>query len=493
MYTALSKRLLFRDLKNTSVGDYEASISKFTDECAEAMACFATKPFTYPQLLDKTLGLLPSHKYKVYSRAYDCIRGIAKRPSGLLKSGFVPEDFHVTAFVKFQKEKTGAVPRCISGRNSVGVLVEKAHIAETEHRFYSAHPLFNYRYSIKELDAYAKGALVSQLFDSIHDCVAIGADFARFDSSVHYRWIQAFQDYIKRLYPNRLPEYDDFCKHQINNTINSRCGVRATCKGRVMSGDASTSYKNAWICALIVRIFQQEYSLTDDVFKYIADGDDTIFLCSPSKLSIVNQFRDFTSKFGMECKMEEPVYIKQHIELCQSRMIRCGIPSPTNPHGWCFTRNPNKVLSSSAISANFSNTYAACCAYVHNIGLATIATEKGTPVAQAFGEMLARVAPSKDNLNYKTIDYSDGLRFRLENNDLSHRQSVITSVARDDYYLAWGYSQDLQYYLESKLGSFRQADFSLGAKRLIDEQNSKRSSKRNAQRSSEVGQTTGQY
>lgn len=458
--TALQERLLARPLCDYEVPtalNYGLVLKQLIFKASQIMKPHVTQPISYDKIIDPKLSLLPKAKYKMYTTEYRKLMGRLRRKDGYLGTGLRPVDCVVNGFVKFQKEKIDAVPRFIAGRNPMAVLVEKCFIGEWEHKYYEEHPFFPYRTCVKEKTPLEKANLIVQYYNEVPDCVILGADFSRFESGVLQFDIQLFHYFIELLYGEEqiTDDYRTFMYHQLHNTITSRVGVKATCEGRVMSGDASTSIKNVFIVEMLFALALLELGVDPLGVRFINDGDDCL-LFVPARISdhMIKQLPEFFAPMGKKLGFDCITPCLQDVVFCQSKLIRCAQPQPHNPEGWCLVRGPDKILADSTTSPNYGDSPNAIRRYVGNVGLGLYITEHAAPISQAYGELLCRLtnfstswkldryAFSKQDSWYWRIKHSDSIKTKLPE---------VTQQARLDYYLAFGITPDNQIALEQAM------------------------------------------
>lgn len=453
LMTALQKRLLARDLTVYSERYnrvWRAELNRAVPCAVEKMRPFVTKPLSYDDLLDRRKKLLPSDKYQMYANEYKKFTGESRRSNGTFREGLLPEDCEVNGFVKFQKEKPTAVPRFIAGRAPLGVLTEKRHICEWEHQYYQNHPFFPYRSCVKEMTPHQKATLIYNNYMAIPNCVMVGLDFERFESGIMAEQIEDFHAFVDQLYPQTDEHWQLFKKHQINNRIKSRCGVNALIHGHVMSGDASTSLKNVWLVERLISTYLRLTNLTD-VTRFMNDGDDCIAFVNGRDLNVLLGLLDWVQQFGMKMSLDFQGSNFSDVVFCQCRMIRCAKPTDENPEGWCLVRPPDKILRDALTTPNYADSIESMISYISDVGLGLSICEAGCPISQAYGEMMMRGVGRKNrNLTHRRFQKNDSWYWYVKYSDRkSTRNEQITAQARADYYLAFGYSPDLQIEIEN--------------------------------------------
>jgi len=399
--------------------------------------------------------LIPAHKRAIYFDAYLQYIGARSRPNfqgkRTVEVGFSQKDAFVNGFVKFQKEKAGAEPRFIAGRNTLAVLIEKTHITEIEHKYYDLHPFFNYRTCLKEMTNYQVAGILSHNFSRFGHFISW--DFSRFDRSIDAYFIRSFQRFISSIYEGRIhPDYLEFCKGQIFNKITSRVGVKAETYGRVMSGDASTSLKNVFICELLFRSCFDHYGWDDTQIVYNNNGDDAVtFATQLFHEENKTKIEQYFARFHMQLRADIVSNLFQELSFCQAKPVRTSLSTDSNPQGWCMVRDPWKVLLTGLTTPNFSDSEKAARNYVSQVGIALATTEQGTPVLSAYSSFLKRITKTKHNAKPDRYFFprNDGWYWRLKNTDLSIQRSEITETARVDFALAYNISTYQQQVLEN--------------------------------------------
>lgn len=251
----------------------------------------------------------------------------------LLDDNGSPSDSNIKMFVKPDKIPLADVfskaPRAIQYRHPRFNLQLATYLRPFEHEFYSLPgkgPSAS-RVITKGLNPQQIAALFLLKVEEFVDPVFIGADHAKFDSTVNEQHLRAEHSvYIKCF---RSKTLRDLLRKQINNRGYSRRGIKYSVKGTRMSGDYNTGLGNSLLSRAVL-----ESWLVGFKHEIMLDGDDSVIIIEREDL----HYLDYThfERMGFETKFEFTDNI-QRVTYCQKRLVFGTIPS--------MVRNPIRAMS----------------------------------------------------------------------------------------------------------------------------------------------------
>jgi len=207
---------------------------------------------------------------------------------------------HIDSFVKGEMYPTYKYPRMINSRSDAWKAFAGPYISACENIVYSFFPEF-----IKHTPVPERPTLVRELRKAGRRYFA--TDFTAFESHFNPLVMDACENVLLKHLLTGWKHADLVC--QVNaglNRMRTRTGVRASLKGRRMSGDLWTSLGNGFTNLMLAKYIT---SLKGGMLEGYVEGDDGIF---SSNVEITQQ--DY-EKLGFTIKIEE-VEDPTHASFC---------------------------------------------------------------------------------------------------------------------------------------------------------------------------------
>lgn len=351
-----------------------------------------------------------------------------------------PRDAHVNTFVKAEKinfsAKVDPAPRVIqprSPRYNVEVgrylkLYEKAMCV-------AFRRVFGYRVVLKGLNATDVACELRSSWETFTRPVAVGLDATRFDQHVSadaLRWEHSVYNDVFR-----SKELRALLERQIDNRgVGYAEGykVEYSVTGCRMSGDINTGMGNCLLMSSMVLSFVEHYGIKA---RLANNGDDCVLMVEQSDLHRLDGLDAWMLDFGFTLTREEPVTTFERIEFCQAQPVYTST-------GWRMIRDPRVCLSKDMVSLQGWSSELEVQYWLHLIGSAGKALNKGVPVLEAFYSRLAELgspAPGAylDNVGVSGMDYMARGVVGGE----------VVAESRVSFYRAFGITPDFQEDLEA--------------------------------------------
>lgn len=371
----------------------------------------------------------------------------AKAAETLLSHGIRKRDSEVKIFIKVEKVnltiKPKSVPRAIQPRDRrYGVElakflkpIEKRIINAIDRTFSNDGSLV----VMKGINAVECGRQIKAKWDRFTTPVAISADAQRLDQHVHEHalhwehsvYLNCFNSKTDKKELSRLLDW------QITTTGKGYCPdgrVKYRKKGMRCSGDINTSLGNILIVCGMVHTF---LSTLNYHVEFINNGDDCCFIMDESNRGdFCVGYPKYMLTLGFNFVMEEPVYVFERIDFCQTQPVFDGSE-------YIMVRKISSIAKD-CISTVYNNTVKTLHSYYNDVGTAGMSLTGGIPVWQEYYKTLMRGLPAP------TIDMSskrEGGLFRWAR-DMHKSYSPPTPEARHSFYLAFGIDPDHQVALE---------------------------------------------
>lgn len=345
---------------------------------------------------------------------------------------------YISNFVKFEKiVKELAVPRNISPRRPEYNIEVGRYLKPIEHTVYKCIQLvFGSDTPIvsKGLNANEVGEAIAQKWDCFDNPVAIGADASRFDQHVSRAALEFEHGVYKTMYGGDK-KLKRLLKRQLFNRMVGRCPdgvIKTTVEGVRMSGDMNTAMGNCIIMCAIVYSFFSRHGIHGEL---INNGDDCVlFVEKADEHMVLERFPQFCWDLGFLMEMEEPVHTLEEIEFCQTHPICTG-------DQWVLVRNFPSSIAKDSVSTKPLRTPTEFNTMRLSIAQCGMALAGNVPVYGAFYRMLARGAGCRVDGD----DTMSGMKYLARGMTTGN---VVSDIARESFFHAFGYSPDEQIALE---------------------------------------------
>lgn len=370
-------------------------------------------------------------KYRIYEAAY----------RSLTRKGINRKDAHLRPFTKFQKDTLCKPPRIINPRSPRYNLTLGKFLKTNEKKFYYAINCVWESVSdhtvIKGLNVREAGQVLRTKWDRFHKPVAIGLDAVKFDMHVSVDGLKYEHSHYNEVFNSTLLR--KLLLWQLYNKGVAYCSdgtVSFKVNGTRCSGDLNTSLGNCILMCSILYALCEELQIVAELAN---NGDDCVLIMESHDLAKFTQVVvQFFKRAGFRLTVEEPVYVFEQIEFCQSHPVDLG--------GWTMVRNVRTCLIKDPI----------CLIPVHNnrvwrkwlgaVGECGMALVPGCPVLQSFYYCFYRSGAASSAGFKRHV-------FRNTSNEerskgLSVERCSVSSRSRYSFYLATGISPAYQIELE---------------------------------------------
>lgn len=406
------------------------------------LAKFARKfdkllPPTTPWSHDEFVATYAGRRRAVYEAAAEDLVGRA----------LTRRDANSRSFLKAEKipfyAKSDPAPRLIHPRNprynvGVGVFLKKI-----EHSVYHAvDEVWGSRTILKGCNAEKTAYHLRKKWESFPRPVAIGLDASRFDQHVSVdclRWEHA--RYVSMYRGDDADTLRELLDWQLSANCTATCRdgrVKYKVTGMRFSGDMNTSTGNCMLMSAMVWSYCQRTGVTAHLAN---NGDDCVLFIDKSELArldlggLVQWFR----RMGFTMKVEEPVYVFEGIEFCQSHPINLGAR-------WLMVRKHRHATAKDCISLKPLDGPGIFDKWRLSVGLAGLSLTGGVPVQQEFYAALMRGAKGHALANDPILE-TGFMRFAR---GMSRTYGEPTPECRYSYWLAFGVLPDEQVALENE-------------------------------------------
>jgi hypothetical protein len=393
--------------------------------------------YAAPLTRQQFLAPLGGSKLARYTAAADSVEA----------SPVVAKDAYLQTFVKAEKLNVSAKadpdPRVIQPRNPRYNYAVGLYIKGCEHMIYKAiNKMFGQVTVMKGLNADQRGQAFADAWLGYDEPAGVGLDASRFDQHVSRALLEFEHSVYNSIYHDA--ELRRLLRMQLVNRgfVRSKDGsVKYTVEGSRMSGDMNTSLGNVLLMCLMVHAY-----LADKPFKasLLNDGDDCVLICERAHLAQLADLPDWFQQLGMIMQVEEPVFVLEDVEFCQSH------PIEIRPGVWRMVRDPRVVLSKDLCVVQPVNDLATWTRMRHAISECGLALAGDVPVFNEFYNSLGRgCSPSKRALaRLAAQGPQTGMEFLALG--MHRKYQVPTSTCRVSFAKAFGIWPDLQVALEQE-------------------------------------------
>lgn len=410
-------------------GAYEDRCSEFRSLVVQR--CRGVIPVTYEAFLSKYSG----KKFARYSKAIENIRlygweVILPSLTGFVKAEFVNQDL-----------KPDPAPRMIQFRTAEFGAALGRYVQPLEHRLYRAiGKIYGSPVVMKGYNAEQIARILVDKWNRFEKPVAVGMDASRFDQHVsvdclkweHSTYLSCF---------NKPHELARLLEGQLVNSgkcMSADAIIKYKVRGNRMSGDMNTALGNCLIMCGLVYTYCGSKGIHHDL---IDNGDDATVIIEQKDLSsFMSGLKEWFLEMGFTMKVEEPVYILEHIEFCQTKPVQTAL-------GWTMCRNPWVCISKDTLwkYPNFGPGFAKCySSWCNAVGLCGSSMSAGIPVMEAFYGYMSRY--TRETRKQVVGDGWSGLE--LMSQGLCRQACDITPEARVSFWEAFGILPDHQSALE---------------------------------------------
>lgn len=244
----------------------------------------------------------------------------------------VRRDFHIKMFVKTEKTenylKVDPVPRAVQPRSIQAHVEIGRFIRPLEHAIYNAiDTMFGSPTIMKGLNADQVGAIVHKKWAKFKNPCSIGIDAARFDQTVSVQALKWSHSIYKECYKGDDKTYlTEMLGYLIDNEgtayTNDGYKIKYSVRGCRMSGDMDTALGNCLIMGSMCHWIKRKYGFDIEVLN---NGDDCHLIFEREDIERISRLIITSGEtFGFNLKVENPVFLIEHIDFCQQRPVLIG-------------------------------------------------------------------------------------------------------------------------------------------------------------------------
>ena len=386
------------------------SVSKQSDRCS---------PMTVRQFVDSYGG----QKRKVYEAAANSLKD---RP-------FNKRDAEVKVFTKDEYLKPGGAPRAIQPRSPRFNVQLGSYLKPIEHKVFEAiDTVFDgsgeHRTVAKGMNMIKRGQVISKMWNSFADPVAIGLDASRFDQHIHELLLEfehKHYEYFVEETGDGLPPLKYLLALTRNNkgSYKQRDGrIKYSVRGNRMSGDMNTSLGNILIMCALMHSFLREKGLLTKA-KLLNDGDDCVLIMDRRNVSIFREgLEQWFEEMGITMCYDGIYTSLEEVEFCQAHPVR------NDEGGWMLVPRPTKRLYSDLVSTKPINSKKVYRKWLGAVAGCGAASSRGVPIFGSFYRWLGTGATPyipQDGDVYRDFRMSliDGMNMQCREPSLDERIS----------------------------------------------------------------------
>jgi len=382
-----------------------------------------TVPLSRLQFVETFRG----RKKKIYQAAYE----------SLLGNSFSVKDAFVKVFVKYEKTdhttKTDPVPRVISPRSPRYNVELGRFLRPLEERiFKSLSCLYGHRTVIKGMNSSNSAKCLFEKWSQFKRPVAIGLDASRFDQHVSVDALKFEHSVYGKCFPfgKHRKQLAKLLKLQLRNncvgyTADGR--VKYQVEGARMSGDMNTSLGN---CILMCVMIHSYASACGIKLQLANNGDDCVVFMEQNDLAKFQVGLDeWFLGMGFNMTVEEPCYIFEQIEFCQTHPVWVG-PAYND---YIMVRNPHTAIAKDTVCIKQCNTPAMFRGWLHAVGTGGMAMAGQVPVFQDFYQ-----AYLKSGKEYHNLEEVNSWGVKTLITGMNRNYGLISPMVRASFYWAFG-------------------------------------------------------
>lgn len=374
-------------------------------------------------------GLYTGRKQVVYRRALE----------SLMVKGITKSDSYVSTFVKAEKinfsAKGDPAPRVIQPRSPRYNLEVGRYLKLFEKELCRGFKrMVGYEVILKGLNADRVASELHGSWNNYLNPVAVGLDASRFDQHVSRDALEYEHSIYNSVF--RSKELRRLLRWQLSNRGYGRVGsslLTYQVEGCRMSGDINTGMGNCAIMSSIVLAYIEHHGIDA---RLANNGDDCVLILDKSQLNKLSHIDGWFTDFGFKLTREEPVYVFEQIEFCQTQPVLVG-------DGYRMVRNPWIAMSKDCVSLLGWSNEAEFNAWRDAIGVCGGELTSGVPVWESFYRAINHTGGNKSGVERV---YDSGMGYLARGT----AKAVITPEGRASFWRAFGIDPDLQVAMESE-------------------------------------------
>lgn len=336
------------------------------------VSCGKLQPLSWQQIVSSYSGA----KRRTYEQALRSL--LEEGPS-------TKRDARVSSFVKAERRTYDklARPRIIQHRSPRYALELQAYIRAVEDSLMLLRAdrgvgVPGTQVFAKRIDLVELATLIRRKFTELGgDVVAVCLDAVAWDGHVSLDMLRLEHAFYESLFPgdSRLQQ---LLSWQRVNHCKSRHGLKYTCPGTRMSGDANTSTGNCVLMYACVRKAARDAGLRK--WEAIVNGDDVVvFLRRPDLARFTERVRPSFLELGQEVVVSTVFRSWTDVEMGRAKPI-------LGARGFFMGRDAARILSTAFVSHKHYHEPKGGLRAVKTIAQGLMVLYQGVPVVQAFAE-----------------------------------------------------------------------------------------------------------
>ena len=352
-------------------------------------------------------------------------------------------DARLKFFLKYETydfvNKPNPSPRGINPRDDRYLCSLGSYLHPIEKKiFKNIAKIFGYPVVMKGYNQSERGNLLADYWDAVDDTVGVSIDASRFEQSVGIDALK-WEHLIYQSFYKGDKKLRRMLKWQLRNIGRASAPdgfLSFAMDGRRMSGDKNTALGNCLLSAAMGYAFVNHLGIKIHEVRFFCDGDDAVLFVSRKHLArLMAEIVPFYRRLGFRMKVENPAYILEHVDFCQSRPVQLN-------GEWLMVREPHRALSKDAVSKKPLDSLKNYQRWIAAVGLGGLSTVGGVPCSQAYYKCLARNSCGAKPLNSSDPSIRDAYQYKIAG--MTRKEMEIAPIARASFSLAFGVSPRAQ-------------------------------------------------
>lgn len=391
-----------------------------------------TRPLSMTQVVDMYYG----RKKTVNQQAMESV----------MRDPLTVKDSHQIMFGKFEKQDLTKPQRIICPRSARYNVRLAKYLKHIEKRIFK---LINGNFGkrtqhtvIKGLNARRSAEILVDKWNLFQNPVAVGLDASRFDMHVSEQALRWEHSIYKSAYKGTsgYKELAELLRQQLVTKGKAYCAdgtVKYKLFGTRSSGDLNTSLGNCLIMCGLVFAYCKEKGIDVELMN---NGDDCVVIMDQSQLQLFQcGLQNWFEIYGFRMKVEEPVFIIEEIEFCQTHPVKCE-------HGWKMCRNMEAVMRKDAMCLIPVQNSDVLRKWMYAVGKCNSVLHSGVPIYEAMARYFTRNSLKCSDTFIQHIHAKSSMLTRLEN---LRKVDTITPESRVSFWSAFGVVPDEQIEVEN--------------------------------------------
>lgn len=357
------------------------------------------------------------------------------------------DDARLSTFVKAEKinftAKVDPAPRVIQPRGPRYNVEVGRYLKRLEKPIYKAiEGLYGEPTVLKGYNAGESGRLLRAKWDQYDKPVAIGLDASRFDQHCSEAALKAEHSvYLKCFRGKDRKRLATLLSWQLRNRGIGRANdglIKYTVNGCRMSGDMNTALGNCLLMSGMVWALLDELGVKGSLAN---NGDDCVVIMESRDLTRFQAAVElWFLRLGFTMKVEEPVYVFEQIEFCQTKPV-------WGPHGWVMCRKGLVAMAKDSVSVLPLSDRGAAQRWAAAIGNCGMALAGGLPIFQEYYQALLSAAGNAADWKHPALESG----FARLASGMHHKYGPISAATRISFWEAFGVLPSEQEWIETRL------------------------------------------